>query len=167
MAHHERPEHQQPARHQHRQSRDAHDEQAHDALEVVVAAPRLELRQMRQQRGLDGHEQLQRRARDQQHVEDDAGEDLVVRDELHAHNRRVQQHLLGQHDARDRDRELGRRLGSPLRDHDRFVASIGSAHAERDRQHHERHERRHRDTRCDGGLTMQQADGNRQRERAA
>ena len=60
---------------------------------------------MRQERGLDRLEQLQRRARDQQHVEHDPRQRAVGRGRVDGQHGRVQERLLGEHDPRHPYRE--------------------------------------------------------------
>ena len=57
---------------------------------------------MGQQRGLDRLEELQRRARDQQDAEDDAGERGVGRGRVDRRTGAVEQRLLGEHDGERR-----------------------------------------------------------------
>ena len=108
VAHHERADQKQPGGDGHGDAGDAADQKPDDRLEVGVALARLELGEVGQKRGLDRHEELQGRARDQEHVEDDPGDDLVVRCDLDRDDGGVQERLLGEHDAGDGDREAGR-----------------------------------------------------------
>ncbi len=75
------------------------------AREGGVAFLGLEAREVWQQRGLDRLEELQRRARDQHDVEDDPGERAVGGGRVDGQDGGVQQHLLGEHDSGDPQRE--------------------------------------------------------------
>ena len=68
--------------------------------ERLVPLRRLEPGEVGEQRGLDRLEQLQRRARDQQHVEDEAGDRRVRPWPLTMQHAGVEQRLLGEHDRR-------------------------------------------------------------------
>ncbi len=77
----------------------------HGAPRLRAAGARLEPGEVGEQRALDGLEELQRRAGDQQHVEDEAGDDRVVGGQVGGQHGGVQQRLLGEHDREHRDGE--------------------------------------------------------------
>ena len=77
------------------------------AREGLVALGGLQPAEVGQQRGLDRLEELQRRARDEQRVEDDAGQGRGRR-RADGEHRRVEQRLLGELDRRDRQRRSRR-----------------------------------------------------------
>jgi hypothetical protein len=124
-----------------------------------VAAPHLELGEVGEKRSLDRHEQLQRRARDQQDVEDDPGEDLVVRDELDRDDGGVQQRLLGEHDAGDRDHEAGRVARGAGDGFGGWRGCLALVQAERERQDNQRDERGGRNAERDGHLAVRDTEG--------
>ena len=74
-------------------------------LELVAALRGLQPGEVGEQRALDGLEELQRRARDQQRVEDVAGHRGVRGGEVGGDHARVEQRLLGEHDAQHGDGE--------------------------------------------------------------
>jgi hypothetical protein len=74
-------------------------------VRLRAAGARLEPGEVRQQRSLDRLEELQRRACDQQHVEDEARYDGVLRRQVARDDGGVEQRLLGEHDRQHRDRE--------------------------------------------------------------
>ena len=87
-----------------------------------------------QQRGLDRLEELQRGARDEQRVEDDAGEGRRRRGADREH-RGVEQRLLGELDRRDREGEAGARAQREralVGGRRRVVAPSGARIAQRD-----------------------------------
>jgi len=86
---------------------------------------------MGQKRGLDRLEQLQRGARDQEHVEDDAREDLVGGRDGHGEHGRVQERLLGEHDPRHPSGEAAAAAQRQLFVGDRLLDALGSRSGQR------------------------------------
>ena len=173
---HERPDRQQPDRDGDREGDDCEHGQADRARERLTSLRDLQTGQVGEQRGLDRLEELQRCARDQQHVENDAGQlgSGAVRRGDRQH-RGVQQRLLRQLDPRDRDREatpaadreIAEHLLDPLR-RGSLERGVGSrqraglarrAARERRRHDHQRDERRSGDAERDRRLPVRYADG--------
>ena len=143
------------------------------ARERVVPGRRLEPREVGEQRGLDRLEELQRGARDEQRVEDDAGQDRARR-APHGQHGGVEQRLLGQLDPGDRQREPGPRaqgqargaaleLGLRRAGRAAVPARVADEHGRHDEQGDERGGD---DPQRDGGLPGRQAhrDGDREAE---
>ena len=100
MAHHVGTSREQRQRDGGGEGGDRQQRHADRAREGVVTRRRLQAGQVGQERGLDRLEELQRGARDQQHLEHDAHKGLVGRGRRHGEHGSVQQRLLGEHDPR-------------------------------------------------------------------
>ena len=122
------------------------------APELVAPGGRLEPGEVRQQRALHGLEELQRRARDEQHAEDDAGELGIRRRALDRQHRGVEQRLLGDHHREDRGREARaaaqRQPALGLLDGGDVGRRVARAAQEEPRHDEQRRERRRRPCRA-------------------
>ena len=113
QVHRPRPERQQAERDGAGEAGDREHGHADRAAELVAARGRLQPREVGEQRALDRLEELQRRAGDQQRVEDEAGDRRVRRRRVDGQHRGVEQRLLGEHDREDRDARSARRARAP------------------------------------------------------
>ena len=105
QVHRPRADQHEPERDGAREARDGEDRDADRAGELLAPRARLEAGEVGEQRALDRLEELQRGARDQQHVEDEAGHGRVRRGHVDEQDGGVEQRLLGDHHGQHRERE--------------------------------------------------------------
>ena len=162
--HRPRAEHEQPERDRAREPGDRQHRDADRARELGGALARLQPGEVREQRALDRLEELQRRPRDQQHVEHEARHRCALRRPVDQQHAGVEQRLLGHHDRQHREREA-----PAAREPERLLvrAPLTGRHGparERPRHHDERHERRRRHAERDRRLALRDPHRHRDRE---
>ena len=155
--HRPRPDEQQPERHGAGEGGDGQDGDADRAGEGLVALGGLQPAEVGQQRGLDRLEELQRRARDEQRVEDDAGQRASVAVALTVSTDALSSACSASWIAGHRQREAGARAQRQraLVDRGRRVGR-GVPH-DRPRHDQQRGQRRGEDAQRDGGLPVGEA----------
>jgi hypothetical protein len=158
------PEHEHEERDRPREGGHRPQRHADRARERLGAVRRAQPGQVGQERGLHGLEELQRRAADEQRVEDDARQDGAGGG-ARGEDGSVDQRLLGQLDGRHGDGEAGAR---PQGERPRGVVAAGPVRSDvasqGDRDHQEREQRRGGDTERDRRLAAGQADRDRDGE---